>query len=301
VPFHLTARLQGQQPLFVGLEGVVAQLIQQCAERADGELLGYAVMPNHIHTVYVQGTAGLAAYMQPLLTRVSWLMRQRRGVQGHVFERRYRDTACISADQLRNTIAYVHLNPVRAGLCKGVGDYPWTTHLAVCSASETPVRDCLTQGRFRALRMFAPSVEAPPEQWAGLYHSFLAWRVAMDRHIASGAYGRGEVGPRSPDAMGGDTFWDRCYGPACEPLACRGAASRPKPDLRDFMLQLLRDLDPAMPLEVLRSGGRGKALVRVRTKVIVGARERGYSALSIAMFLRLSSTSVSKHIRSYQP
>lgn len=152
VPFHLTARLQGMQPLFTGLEGAVAQLIQQCAERADGELLAYAVMPNHIHIVYVQGTAGLAVYMQPLLTRVAWLMRQRRGVQGHVFERRYRDNACISADHLRNAIAYVHLNPVRAGLCRGVGDYPWTTHFAVCAAA--PRRSCV---RANAVTVRCPS------------------------------------------------------------------------------------------------------------------------------------------------
>lgn len=296
VPFHVTARVQGRAPLFVGLEPTVAALIRSCAERADGDVLAYAVMPNHLHLVYVQGRRPLSAYVQPLLTRVAMLLRRAKGHEGHAFERRFRATACTSADYLRNAIAYVHLNAVRAGLCVTADEHAWSGHADMCVVEDTRTTSRIAGGRVRALQLFAPAIEAPRALCVDSYRAFLDWRMRMDEHLASADGQRGIPGPRSPDLPGGDVHWYRVFAPACEPLDPRGGAVRKRPDLRDFMKEALQDLEPGMSLDLLRSGGRTKPLVRARSTLIVRARERGYTGRAIASFLHISQTAVSRQL-----
>ena len=50
----------------------------------------------------------------------------RHSFAGHLFERRY-DARFIDGDeQFQNTVRYVALNPVRAGLCESPADWPWS-------------------------------------------------------------------------------------------------------------------------------------------------------------------------------
>ena len=79
VPFHLVARAQGKAPLFIGLEATVARMVREQVERTGGQLLSYAIMPNHLHIVYVQGVQPLAAFMQPLLRRLALRVHARVG------------------------------------------------------------------------------------------------------------------------------------------------------------------------------------------------------------------------------
>jgi hypothetical protein len=50
------------------------------------------------------------------------------GMVGHLFQRRYKAILCDKDEYLLSLIKYVHLNPVRAGIVKDVGKYPWSSH-----------------------------------------------------------------------------------------------------------------------------------------------------------------------------
>lgn len=128
VAFHLTARIQGGTALLKGLEKRSASLIKTWAANSDFCLVAYAIMPNHLHIIAVQGQLPLQRFMQPALSGISQSVIRAHSHRGHVFECRYYDKPCLDAEYLRNAIAYVHLNPVRAGLCSRASDYEWSSH-----------------------------------------------------------------------------------------------------------------------------------------------------------------------------
>lgn len=293
VPFHITARTQGQEPLFEGAEEQVAEMIRGSVQHSDAELLAYAVMQNHIHVVVVQGRRPLGEFMQPLLRRMALLVNGRKSREGHVFHGRYAHSACHDPEYFRSMIAYVHLNPVRAGLCSSADAYAWTSHrdYARAPGADTPARYAL--GVEQAVRVFACRSDQSAGRCRSDYRAFMRWRRAMDVYLTDESDSYHPV-PRMPLSLGGDLHWHREYGSA-RPLRLAGQGPPLRgADLRDHIRLSLRDLDPEFPLDLLRSGGLTRPLVRVRTRVIARALSAGYTGSSVADFLNISPSSVSR-------
>jgi REP element-mobilizing transposase RayT len=285
----VTARLQGRAAWFSGIEGAVASRIMAAPRRSDAAMLAYAVMPNHLHLVVVQGQQPLSQLMQPLLRRIVLLVQRRTGREGHIFERRFRTAPCLDADYLRNAIAYVHLNGLRAGLSSSVDQYEWCSHRAYLA----PIDQISSSGESieRGLRVFAARESAPLDQCQADYRRFLEWRCAADAHRASQRDGL-ESGtlPERPITVGGDVHWVSSY----PTLPIEQPPSRPRrPDLRDIAIATLRDVAPDMELEILRSGHRTKPLVAVRRRFILRASAAGHAGGVIARFLGITPTAVS--------
>jgi REP element-mobilizing transposase RayT len=288
--YHLTSRLNLREPLFLGREAEVVDLIGVSAAAAGVQLLAYAVMPNHLHLIVIQGAAPLAGLMQPLLRRTALLLQRELGREGHVFERRYRHTACADPEYARNTIAYVHMNPVRAGLCEDPGDYKWTSHSAFVTPDRCVAREQNPQLSIEAaLRLFAPDRGSEIDLSRRNYIAFMRWRMEMDAALTDGANGvAGDVG-LSPAAIGGDCLW-----PGGAPANAIVLARDITPDLRAIALEVVRTVDPPLSLEWLRCGGRSRPLVQVRRAVIARAAQAGYRTGQIARFLGISSSAVSR-------
>jgi len=203
VPFHLTARTQGREPLFDGLEQQIIDAMVYWSGACGVPLLAYAIMHNHLHLVAVQGHAPLGAFMKPLLTAVARGTNRALRREGHVFERRYSGKPCLDADYLRTAIAYVHLNPVRAGMCQDAGQYSWTSHRLYCNCShdETPACPRADLG----LRLFAMSSADLVSARVG-YASFLNWRIAMTNYRDADPEEKLAL-PSPPNYREGDRFW----------------------------------------------------------------------------------------------
>jgi REP element-mobilizing transposase RayT len=295
VAFHLTARLQNRDPLFIGLEARVVDLIAEAARHGGSELLAFAVMPNHLHLVVVQGRLPLARLMQPLLRRVALLVARSRGREGHVFERRYFDRPCLDASYLRNAIAYVHLNPARANLCGDPAAYPWTSHCAYTSGNVHPA--LIPAGVATGLQLFAGRDGCGADECRRAYCTFVLWRQTMDRFMAAGGDEHAWAAPRRPFADAGDRYWAEHLGDAAmlahPQLLDRGMVAR-RPDLAAIARTLLdSERRPVADLGWLRSGGRGPELVRTRRVFVSRSLAAGYTAAQIARFLRVSPSCVS--------
>jgi REP element-mobilizing transposase RayT len=290
MPFHVTARLQGRAAWFTGLEHPVEVRICAAPRRSDATLLSYAVMPNHLHLVVVQGSQPLSQLMQPLLTRIALLVQRRTGHAGHIFERRFTTSPCLDPDYLRNAIGYVHLNGLRAELCSDVSQYEWCSHHSYVATCDRPGRmsDVAVEG---ALRLFAPRKGASLTECRTNYQQFLEWRCAVDRQRAAEATGMvTEAAPQPPITAGGDLHWASTY--ASVPIRPRTGRTA-RPDLREIARATLLDVAPDMELEILRSGYRTKAIVNVRRRFILRASAAGHRGGTIARFLSISPTTVS--------
>jgi len=278
-------------PWLVGVQATVARWVREYASGSGCELLAYAIMPNHLHILVVQGVRPLSDFMQPLLRRVAILVHAGQGCEGHVFQRRYHSSPCTDPGYLRNTIAYVHLNPVRAGLADRPGRYAWTTHGDYVSR-RLPTRDGHgpTMG---GLQLFSPNLGARLQCVRSNYLRFLDWRMRADTLLMSEE--RGAAGnSSSPPTVGGDIYWTERFGGGCTPRAERRLPRRPAFDLRDVVANALQAIAPDMSMDVLRSGGRTRLLVAVRRQVITRAKEDGHRNRSIARFLHVSDVTVSR-------
>ena len=289
MPFHVTARLQGRECLFLGIEQSVVRVIAETKERSDAQVLAYAVMPNHLHLIVVQGKKQLGAFMQVLLRRAALLVQRTHGREGHVFERRYHAAACADAEYFRTAIVYVHLNPVRAGVCSRPDDYPWTSHREYLIANE--YRTWLTSAVVRgALPAFASRLTQTLGDWCADYHAFVEWRQVTDRAAVDSAFSLSTYAPNRPDTAPGDEHWMGGYGAAA---GADRTVHGYRDDLRDIAVKTMALLAPDMDLALLCSGGRTRPLVAVRRELISRARLAGYRPTQIAHFLNVSTTAIS--------
>jgi len=94
----------------------------------------WALMGNHVHLLLRTGSVAVAAVMRRLLTGYAVSFNKRHRRHGHLFQNRYKSILCEEDRYLRQLVAYLHLNPLRAGIVKDVAalkDYPFTGHSAL--------------------------------------------------------------------------------------------------------------------------------------------------------------------------
>jgi REP element-mobilizing transposase RayT len=91
-------------------------------------ILSYCLMGNHFHLLVVVGHSPLADTMQRVLTRHSLQFNRTHGRVGHLFQSRYTAIICESERYLITLLAYIHMNPVRAGLASEPAQWPWSSH-----------------------------------------------------------------------------------------------------------------------------------------------------------------------------
>jgi len=95
-----------------------------------GNLIVYAwaLLPSHFHLLLRTGRESLSRSMKQLLTGyvVNFNLRHKR--HGHLFQNRYKSIICEEDPYLLELTRYIHLNPLRAGIVKNLGElrgYPW--------------------------------------------------------------------------------------------------------------------------------------------------------------------------------
>lgn len=112
----------------------------------DGKCFVYAwvLMSNHAHILFKSGKEGISAVMRKLLTWYAQYYNRRHNRTGHLFENRYKSILCDEENYLMSIVRYIHLNPIRAGIIKTMGQldrYPWSGHCAIIGKAEYPWMD----------------------------------------------------------------------------------------------------------------------------------------------------------------
>ena len=87
----------------------------------------------------------IAEYMRMIKKWFSDAYNERNGHKGTMWEAIYRDHPFFmpedgeSLDALRDILAYIHLNPIRASVADGFCSYPWSSYTAFCRGDEVAV------------------------------------------------------------------------------------------------------------------------------------------------------------------
>ncbi|HYK06953.1 MAG TPA: transposase [Gaiellaceae bacterium] len=138
---HVTSRTVRGLPLFV-TEGDARAFLSliDCVTReyAAWRMLAYCLMPNHVHFVVDAKIAELSVAMH----RVNGLYAQRfnrtHGCRGHLFQGRFHAKPILDGGHLPESVRYVLLNPVRAGLCTRPEHWRWSSYRASIGLTPSP-------------------------------------------------------------------------------------------------------------------------------------------------------------------
>ena len=130
-PHHVIQRGNNRQPIFsssADYERLLSLLFEN-AKKFDVAIHAYVLMSNHFHLLVTpQSAEGLPQMMQAVGRRYVRYFNDIQKRSGTLWEGRYRSTLIQTERYLLACMAYVDLNPVRAGLVAQARDYPWSSY-----------------------------------------------------------------------------------------------------------------------------------------------------------------------------
>lgn len=117
--YHVLSRGNYRKELF--LKQKTGEAFERClfeaVDRCGWKLHAYVIMSNHFHLVLETPEPNLIVGMKWLQSTFATRFNRLRQERGHVFQGRYKSILIGSDRPLLGLVDYVHLNPVRAGIC----------------------------------------------------------------------------------------------------------------------------------------------------------------------------------------
>jgi putative transposase len=109
--------------------------------QTETECLAWSLMTNHVHMLLRPAQGKLGHFMRRLLTGHAVTFNLRHHRSGHLFQNRFKSIICEKDPYLLELVRYIHLNPLRAGIVKGIAelnDYTWSGHAVLMGRREMP-------------------------------------------------------------------------------------------------------------------------------------------------------------------
>ena len=128
---HIIQRGNNRQPIFAANADYerLRALLGEYAHTSGVAIHAYVLMTNHFHLLATPDEPqSIPQMMQAVGRRYVRYFNQRQARTGTLWEGRYRSTLIQSERYLLTCMAYIDLNPVRAGLVGDAADYPWSSH-----------------------------------------------------------------------------------------------------------------------------------------------------------------------------
>lgn len=131
-PHHLIQRGTNRQPIFRDAADFerMLQLLMDHSRATQVAVHAYVLMGNHFHLLVTPGqSTGLSTLMQGVGRAYVRYFNDRYQRTGTLWEGRFKGTVIDSERYLFICMAYIELNPVRAGLVAAPADYGWSSYL----------------------------------------------------------------------------------------------------------------------------------------------------------------------------
>ena len=117
--YHIISRGNYRKDLFTDVKTTEAfeKALLETVHRCEWKLYAYVIMSNHYHLAVETPMPNLVAGMKWLQGTFATRFNRFHGERGHVFQGRYKSLVVEPNRSLLGLIDYIHLNPVRAGIC----------------------------------------------------------------------------------------------------------------------------------------------------------------------------------------
>ena len=130
-PHHVIQRGNNRQLIFATVADyqVLLEMLHTNAQKFDIAIHAYVLMSNHFHLLATPKTdKALPQMMQAVGRSYVRYFNDLQGRSGTLWDGRYRSTLIQADRYLLACMAYIDLNPIRAGVVTQAKDYPWSSH-----------------------------------------------------------------------------------------------------------------------------------------------------------------------------
>jgi len=266
----------------------LGKVLEQC----QASCFAWTLIPNHVHILLRTGPVPLGKMMRRLLTGYAVRFNRRHQRSGHLFQNRYRSLVCEEELYLLELVRYIHLNAIRAGLVKDIGQldrYRWSGHSVLMGRQKRG-----WQAREEVLSHFDEREEMGKRR----YRQFICegMRVGKRNDFVpedANAYGETTDGKRSSDPriLGCDSFVEKI-------LSSVGPSGRHPLILKRRQIELeglIHFIAKALGVtsEEIKGGSRRRGISKARAALCyVCMTQFGVTGKELSQALEMSPTAI---------
>ena len=297
--YHVIARGMERGKVFVDDDDYADFLsrLEKTLHRTGCICYAFTLLPNHFHLLILRGHRPLAEQMRRLLTGYAVRFNRKYKRAGHLFQNRYKAILCEMDSYFLELVAYIHLNPLRAGVVKDLDElrrYRWGGHSVIMKQWEAGFL-----AKEEVLRWFGGETRGAIRK----YESFIAERVnkfkpgdlsggGLVRSLGRLSNKRNFRGTEEREA-----FDERVLGRGDFVMSVlRQADDRPQSKSQGTLDEAMKQVvkDTGIEAEDILSSSRVREVVRARALYCYMAKEHcGTSGTQLMTQLRLSSGAIS--------
>ena len=129
-PYFVTTVVKNREPIFADhrVATLLRDVIKRCRQRYHFLVLGYVIMPDHVHAIIVPRPSDtISAVMRYIKGTFARTYNAKRTSGGAVWQPKFYDTGVRSMRELRTRIRYIEENPVQARLVAQPEQYPFSS------------------------------------------------------------------------------------------------------------------------------------------------------------------------------
>lgn len=128
--YHITARSNNKENFYIPRERLWTHfnyLLRELQGKFKLKVGAFVLMDNHFHLLILTPEEDVDKVMYSFMWHLSFHIRKESGRINRIFGSRYK--GCVIKDEahLFNVYKYIYRNPVRAGLCKRIENYPFSS------------------------------------------------------------------------------------------------------------------------------------------------------------------------------
>jgi putative transposase len=129
-PYHVTGRTNNREVFGLSMDTGWDIFGSECLTMnliSGIEIHAFVLMPNHFHMLITVPELDLGTVMRDFMSNVTRVHNRTAKRSGHLFGGPYHWSLIHSARYFGHAYKYVYRNPIKAGLCTRVEDYPYST------------------------------------------------------------------------------------------------------------------------------------------------------------------------------
>ncbi len=127
--YHVMLRGVNQQQIFEVDEDreKFIQVLKDCKAISEFEIYAYCLMGNHIHLLLREISEPIEQVMKRIATRYVYWYNIKYQRVGHLFQDRFKSEPVDNDAYLLTVLRYIHQNPIKAGICKKLEAYKYSS------------------------------------------------------------------------------------------------------------------------------------------------------------------------------